>query len=220
MENHMPAGEIFRIQDRYPSVPGCTISAKVTDEETLPVIHFSLAPHTEISREIYQSKKLWIIAGGRGRATVAGNPDVTLSEGDIYSVPTNVPAGVAADDAQLIYTEVIFGEETTMNEMLKSGEVFALKDLLPFQEGRVVNMDLVHNEKGKLALMSFAAGTGLPEHAAPGDALLFGLEGEGIIGYEGKEYTLHAGENFRFDRGGRHYVKALSNFKMALLLTV
>jgi quercetin dioxygenase-like cupin family protein len=67
---------------------------------------------------------------------------------------------------------------------------------------------------------SFSAGTELPEHAAPGDALIFALDGEGIIGYEGKEYRIHAGENFRFDKGGRHFVKASSNFKMALLLTV
>lgn len=107
-----------------------------------------------------------------------------------------------------------------MNEILRSGEVFALKDLVPYQDGKIVNMDLVHNEHGKLALMSFSAGTELPEHAAPGDALIFALDGEGIIGYEGKEYRIHAGENFRFDKGGRHFVKASSNFKMALLLTV
>ena len=107
-----------------------------------------------------------------------------------------------------------------MNEILRSGEVFALKDLVPYQDGKIVNMDLIHDEHGKLALMSFSAGTGLPEHAAPGDALIFALDGEGIIGYEGKEYEIHAGENFRFDKGGRHYVKTSANFKMALLLTV
>ena len=102
----------------------------------------------------------------------------------------------------------------------KSKEVFALKDLLPCQEGKIVNMDLIDEENLKLVLMSFGAGTGLPEHAAPGEALIFALEGEGIIGYEGKEYLIKAGENFCFAKEGLHSVKAKKQFKMALLLTL
>ena len=45
--------------------------------------------------------------------------------------------------------------------------------------------------------MAFDAGTGLSEHAAPGEALIFALDGHGIIGYEGKEYPIQAGENFK-----------------------
>ena len=72
----------------------------------------------------------------------------------------------------------------------------------------------------KFALMAFDAGTGLSEHAAPGDALIFALDGEGVIGYEGKEHVINAGENFRFARGGKHYVRADKRFKMALFLTL
>ena len=57
-------------------------------------------------------------------------------------------------------------------------------------------------------------------HAAPGDALIFALDGEGVIGYEGKEHVIHAGENFRFARGGKHYVRADKRCKMALFLTL
>ena len=34
-----------------------------------------------------------------------------------------------------------------MNEAVKAGEVSRLADLLPYQEGKIVNMDLMHNEK-------------------------------------------------------------------------
>lgn len=107
-----------------------------------------------------------------------------------------------------------------MNEALKAGDVLRLADLLPYQEGTIVNMDLAHNKGMKFALMSFDAGTGLSEHSAPGDALVFALEGEGVIGYEGKEHVIHAGENFKFAAGGRHFVRADKRFKMALLLTL
>ena len=66
--------------------------------------------------------------------------------------------------------------------------------------------------------MAFDEGTGLAPHSAPGDALVFALEGKGVIGYEGKEYPICAGENFRFAKGGMHSVTADGRFKMALLL--
>ena len=50
--------------------------------------------------------------------------------------------------------------------------------------------------------------------------MIFALDGEGVIGYEGKEHVIHAGENFRFARGGKHYVRADKRFKMALFLTL
>lgn len=63
-------------------------------------------------------------------------------------------------------------------------------------------------------------GTGLSEHAAPGEALVFALDGEDIIGYEGKQYTLHAGATFKFDKFGKHSATAEKPFKMVLLLVL
>lgn len=87
---------------------------------------------------------------------------------------------------------------------LNSKEIFALKDLLPYQEGSIVNRDIVNGDKVKFVLMSFDAGCALSEHAAPGEALIFALEGQ----------------NFKFDKNGMHSVKAVTPFKMALLLTL
>ena len=70
------------------------------------------------------------------------------------------------------------------------------------------------------SLQKQSRGTGLTEHAAPGEALIFALDGKGIIGYEGKEHHIKAGENFKFAAGGRHWVKADGKFKMALLMTL
>ena len=47
-----------------------------------------------------------------------------------------------------------------------------------------------------------------PNTLPPGEALIFALDGQGIIGYEGKEYRIKAGENFKFAKNGRHSVKA------------
>ena len=107
-----------------------------------------------------------------------------------------------------------------MNEAVRAGEVFKLAELVPYQDGKIVNMDVVHNDKMKFVVMAFDEGTGLSEHAAPGEAIIFALDGEGIIGYEGKEHPIKAGENFHFAKEGIHSVKAIKKFKMVLLLTL
>ncbi len=80
--------------------------------------------------------------------------------------------------------------------------------------------ELIEIMAGLGFIMAFDAGTELSEHAAPGEALIFVLDGEGVIGYEGKEHPIKAGENFRFAKAGIHSVKAAKRFKMALLLTL
>lgn len=106
-----------------------------------------------------------------------------------------------------------------MNDIIKAGEVFCLADLVPYQDGKIINRDILDTDSVKLMVMSFGAGTGLAEHAAPGEALLTALDGEGIIRYEGKSHTLKAGESFKFAKNGKHAVTAEQPFKMVLLLT-
>ena len=111
-------------------------------------------------------------------------------------------------------------KDSIMNKAVKAGEVFQLSNLVQYQDGKIVNMDVVHNDKMKFVVMAFDEGTGLSEHAAPGEAMIFALDGEAIIGYEGTEHVLKAGENFHFAKAGKHCVKADKKFKMALLLTL
>lgn len=95
-----------------------------------------------------------------------------------------------------------------------------LKDLISYEEGSIANLDVVSNSTMKFVLMAFDEGTGLTPHRAPGNAIIFALEGKATIGYEGEDYTLSAGENFRFDKNGLHSVTAQGKFKMALLLVL
>ena len=127
----------------------------------------------------------------------------------------DTPVGMKSDTGA-VYTEIEIRRNDIVNEAIKAGEVFRLAELVPYAEGKIVNMDVVHNDK----MMAFDEGTGLSEHAAPGEALIFALDGEGVIGYEGKEHPIKAGENFHFAKAGLHSVKATKRFKMALLLTL
>ena len=203
----------FSLALENPSVPGCTVSGEI-----LPgVFVFSLSEGTDISPESYPVCKLWLAAQGEMFAIADRNQP--FRAGELYVTPVDIPVGVQAE-TNSIYTEIQLRKETDMNPVIKDGEVFALKELVPYQERKIVNMDLVRDQKMKFVVMAFDEGTGLTEHAAPGEALIFALDGHGIIGYEGKEYPIKAGENFKFAKNGTHYIKADGRFKMALLLTL
>ncbi|MBO7092607.1 MAG: cupin domain-containing protein [Victivallales bacterium] len=210
-------GQIFSIAVDNAPVQGCTVSKLVKEISGRRISHFSLAAGTDISAETYPAHKFWIAAGGDLAAMDGNGHEISLMPGDIFVTPIGNPIGIKTLHGG-IYTEIETDKDMTMNKAIEAGKAFMLKDLLPYAEGRIVNMDIASNPKMKFVLMSFSAGTGLSEHAAPGEAIIFALDGEGIIGYEGKEHVIHAGENFAFAKNGAHWVKAEKPFKMALLL--
>ncbi len=211
-------GEVFSIgRDNIP-VPGCTVSKEVYGRENY-IIYFSLAKNTDISAEIYPYRKLIIVADGS--VTVYGTIGFRreLKTGDSILTPEETQIGMRTSEGS-VYAEISIQKEDIMNETVKAGEVFRLAELVPYQVGKIVNMDIVTGNKMKFVVMAFDEGTGLSEHAAPGEVLIFALDGEGVIGYEGKDHPIKAGENFHFAKSGLHSVKATKKFKMALLMTL
>ena len=210
-------GKVFSIAADNQPVAGCTISKEVYSDEQNYISYFSLANDTDISAEIYDYHKLLILHEGELQV-YTDSEERSVNEGEAILTPTDNPVGMRTN-TKAIYTEISIRRHT-MNDAVKAGEVFKLSELIPYQEGKIINMDVAHNEKMKFVIMSFDEGTGLAEHAAPGEALIFALDGEGIIGYEGEAHPIKAGENFKFAAGGKHWVKANGRFKMALLLTL
>ena len=212
-------GKIFSVAADNAPVPGCTVSKEIATAGGNAITCFSLAEQTDISAEIYPYHKFIIVAAGNLEVYATNGSAWKLKEYESFITPVDIPVGMRTETGT-VYTEITMGRTEKMNRAVKIGEVFKLAELLPYQDGKIINMDVVHNEKMKFVVMSFDAGTGLSEHAAPGEALIFALDGEGVIGYEGEEHTIHAGENFVFAKGGAHWVKAEKRFKMALLLTL
>ena len=211
-------GEIFSIAKDNAPVPGYTISKEVHSGKNY-ITYFSLAKNTDISAEIYPYYKLLIVADGSMELYGTNGFQKELKTGESILSLTDTPMGMRTSEGA-VYTEIAIRRNDTMNEAVKAGEVFKLAELVPYVDGKIVNMDVVHNDKMKFVVMAFDEGTGLSEHAAPGEAIIFALDGEGVIGYEGKDHPIKTGENFHFAKAGLHSVKATKKFKMALLLTL
>ncbi len=212
-------GRIIHFGKENEPVRGCTISKQVYQDGEMAIYIFSMAAGTDISAESYEYHKILTVYSGTLEVFTSTGIRKLLKAGESIVTELNIPVGMQTEEG-CVYTEIGLRKESKMNELLKAGEVLKLGDLLPYQEKRIVNMDLIKDPKLKFVIMSFDTGTGLTEHSAPGEALIFALDGEGVIGYEGKEHVIKAGETFKFDKMGKHWVKAEKRFKMALLLVL
>ena len=209
-------GVVFSIPEENLPVEGCTISKEVAHERDYHLFYFSLAAHTDISPETYQKAKvIYVLSGSLSFYGAAG--EFEIPSGQALVVPAGVAVGMRSQGGA-VYIEITIEEESLMN--IDAGKLFSLADLVPCQDGKIINRDIIQSPKMKFVVMSFGAGTGLSEHAAPGEALVFALEGKAVINYEGKDFPIKAGENFAFAKNGRHAVTADGPFKMALLLTL
>lgn len=211
----------FTIADKRPIRAGMTVSRPAHLGQEVPVTWFSMGADTSITPESYDCTTLYLGAEGQGDFLLgAGRQHIPMSSGKLLLVSPGTLCGTQTDIG-LIYTEIILKKENyTMNNLIKAGQPTELKNLISYEEGSIANLDIVHADNMKFVLMAFDEGTGLTPHRAPGNAILTALEGTAIIGYEGKDYTLKAGESFRFDKEGLHSVTPQGKFKMSLLLVI
>jgi quercetin dioxygenase-like cupin family protein len=107
----------------------------------------------------------------------------------------------------------------TENENTNSRpKVERLMDLVNYQEGSVVSREIIRKSTGTVTLFAFGAGQGLSEHTAPFDALVYVVDGEVEVDISGKSYHLNQGEVVILPANEPHALKALSKFKMLLVM--
>ena len=150
-------GEVFSIVKDNQPVTGCTISKEVHSGGNY-IIYFSLAKNTDISAEIYPYHKLIVIVDGSLDVYGIDGCQRQLAEGEAVLTPTDTPIGMKTAESA-VYTEISIRSDDRMNDSIKAGEVFKLAELVPYVEGKVVNMDVVHNDKMKFVVMAFDEGT-------------------------------------------------------------
>jgi quercetin dioxygenase-like cupin family protein len=93
-----------------------------------------------------------------------------------------------------------------------------LPDLVNYQPGAVVSRQVIAKPTGTVTLFAFDKGEGLSEHTAPFDALVEVLEGEVEITISKQPLTLRQGDAVIMPAGEPHALKALSRFKMLLVM--
>lgn len=211
---------IFKIVDECPIREQMTISRDAKMDSVNGITYFSLGKETSITQECYDTTAIYFGSGGDATFLIGTQAKKkTVGTGDILMIPGGMLCGVQTNQGT-VYTEIITQKEIIMNKLVKIGEPMKMKELISYQEGSIANMDIASNSTMKFVLMAFDEGTGLKPHRAPGNAIITALEGKAIVHYEGQDYELNEGENFRFDKNGLHSVTAQGKFKMSLLLVL
>ncbi len=93
-----------------------------------------------------------------------------------------------------------------------------LKELIAYQEGSVVSREVISKKTGTVTLFAFDKGQGLSEHTAPFDAMVYCLDGGVEVTISGNPIRLEEGEMVIMPAHEPHALKALSKFKMLLIM--
>jgi quercetin dioxygenase-like cupin family protein len=90
--------------------------------------------------------------------------------------------------------------------------------LVTLQPGAVVSRTLVKAPGGTVTAFAFDTGEALSEHSAPFDALVLGVEGEAEVSISKVPHRVKAGDLLRLPANEPHAVKAITPFKMILVM--
>jgi quercetin dioxygenase-like cupin family protein len=96
--------------------------------------------------------------------------------------------------------------------------VASQSDVVQYQTGAVVSRTLLKSPGGTVTAFAFDAGEGLSEHTAPFDALVLMVEGEAEISISASPHRLHAGQLLTLPARQPHAVRAITRFKMFLVM--
>lgn len=204
---------IFSYKDLLPIKSGHTLSLNLSNDGDKNIYLFGLAKGTDISEELYDNKSLYINLDGSIRI---GDHKLSTNQA-IFSGDLNSYAIYADEDSYLL--EISYNKkEDKMLKLENMGQIFSLKDVITYLDGGISNYDVFSRDDLKIVLMAFDAGEGLTPHTAPGDALIFALEGEADMEVGDETHRIKAGEQIVFPKGIRHNVTAVTKFKMALIL--
>lgn len=110
------------------------------------------------------------------------------------------------------------GKDLKINVEVAGPSVVSLSDGISYQDQSVVSKQIIKKETGNVTLFAFDQGQGLSEHTAPFDAMVYVLEGEVEISISGKPYRLKGGEMIVMPGGRPHALKAVTKYKMLLVM--
>ena len=97
-------------------------------------------------------------------------------------------------------------------------ESLSLSGLVDYQPGKVISVTFVQNPTLSFTLFAFAGGESISGHSAPGDAMVYILDGEAEITIDEKKIVAKTGQVVVMPAEIPHAIYATTNFKMLLIL--
>jgi len=96
-------------------------------------------------------------------------------------------------------------------------QVINLKKSIEYKEGCIERKEVFSNEQSSVTLFALNKGQSRDLHIDPYDEAVLALEGTAEITIADKVFILNSGDFIIMPKGEQHGLKAITNFKMALL---
>jgi len=109
-------------------------------------------------------------------------------------------------------------DTTTKSPGLATQTVYAMEDLVDYNDDSIVSRALMNSRSGSLTLFAFAEGQRLSEHTCPYNACAHVLDGTAEITIDGKSFFVGAGQMIVMPGHVPHAVNAMQSFKMLLTM--
>lgn len=107
-------------------------------------------------------------------------------------------------------------ENPVKTELL--AKAIELSGLAAYQAHSVVSREIIRKPTGTVSVFAFDEGEGLSEHTAPFDALVYILDGKAEVFIDGKPNQVGQGQMIIMPADHPHALKAVTKFKMLLVL--
>lgn len=176
-------------------IKGSVISEPVTDN----IYVYSLAENTELNPQTFRYPHVVFIHSGKIMPFDKDHKGVRTTwqaqAGDLTITPTNIPVGCKAlEDGVYTRFEVIKPED--INPKLKPRGVYACRDLVPYEEGKVNCFDVVKNEALSIRLVSMDRNCTYEETGENGRKMIHVIEGSVVLHTDDNDFTIDTNHSF------------------------
>ncbi len=99
-----------------------------------------------------------------------------------------------------------------------SSPPMSLKNKLKYQKDAIVSKQIINRKTGTITLFAFDRNQSLSEHTAPFDAFVHVIDGSCEITISGEKFRLNEGDAIIMPEDEPHALKAVTKFKMLLVM--
>lgn len=220
---HLPRNEVFRLDQMMKTRKGQVCSMEMTFAAGVQFCLFAFDAGEGISEEAYPGGVCYYVLEGEMAVCLEGGALLKALKGSFLWVEPNIPHGLSgAAPYKLFQILIQLGKERkAMNSFIKhleQAKALSLKEQIAYETNQVASLTLANQEQIGLTLFAFDTGTKIGPHGAPGDALVMILEGDAEIVIGNEPHTVRGGECIVMPANVQHIVKAVTPFKMLLIV--
>lgn len=200
MTERYETGKVIDIVRLNEPIKGAAITEPINDRTVV----CSLAENTDIEAESFSQYHILFVAKGKIACITMNDAGIqkiwNVERGCITIFPLNIPVGVRALEDS-VYARISVIRREDINASLETEKQYVLKDLAPYEEGKINMVNVAFNEVMQIKVIAMDSGTASRTSTSLARGGVTVLEGSVDLIYEDEKFTLQTGEQFIAEKG-------------------